>query len=63
MHKEHSHALQAASLRGHKDVVEILLDNGVEQKLLDTALHAALDIGHKSIVDLLLKYGAKGEQE
>ena len=43
----------------HKCIVKLLLDYGVEQEHLDTALHNATDT---DIVNLLLKYGARCQQ-
>jgi ankyrin repeat protein len=49
-------ALEVASERGRKDIVKLLLDHGVEQECLNTALHSASE---RDIVNLLLEYGAR----
>jgi ankyrin repeat protein len=63
-HKIYDNALQAASMEGHKQVVEILLDRGADadvntqHKIYGNALQAASIKGHKQIVELLLNRGA-----
>ena len=55
--------LHLAARNGHKDVVHLLLDNGVEPDLYTkygmTPLHIAALIGHIDVVQLLLDRGAK----
>jgi ankyrin repeat protein len=55
-------ALQAASAKGHKEVVEILRDKGANVNIQNgeygTALQAASEGGHKEIVEMLLGKGA-----
>jgi ankyrin repeat protein len=47
----------AAAAKGHRQVVEFLLDRGVDPKAKDshhwTALIWAADAGHQEIVDIL----------
>ena len=54
--------LNYASWKGHKDVVELLLDAGADPKNEDvkghTPLHLAAEYGHKDVVKLLLDRGA-----
>ena len=49
--------------RGHKNVAELLLDNGADVNAKDkhgnTPLHKATLRGNKDIVELLRKHGAK----
>ncbi|ETS82683.1 hypothetical protein PFICI_04559 [Pestalotiopsis fici W106-1] len=55
-------ALEAASAKGHKDIVSILLDKyadvNTESRGYGTALEAASAEGHKDVVDILLEKGA-----
>ncbi|KAK1984922.1 LOW QUALITY PROTEIN: pfs domain-containing protein [Colletotrichum cereale] len=55
-------ALQAASYRGHKEVVQLLLDKGANIQAqgghLGNALQAASFGGHRAIVQILLSKGA-----
>jgi ankyrin repeat domain-containing protein 50 len=59
---EYGNALQAASLRGHEKIVQLLLDKGAEvnaqRGYLGNALQAASLGGHENIVQLLLDKGA-----
>ncbi|KAI0098743.1 ankyrin repeat-containing domain protein [Nemania sp. FL0031] len=59
---EHGNTLQAACFRGHWDVVNILVDNGVNINArggtYDNALQAASLRGHREIAELLLQSGA-----
>ena len=50
------------TLRGHKQIVELLLDLGVPQEHLDVALHAALENDNKHIGELLVKHGARKKE-
>ncbi|KAJ5214504.1 NACHT nucleoside triphosphatase [Penicillium cf. viridicatum] len=54
-------ALQAASFKGHQEIVKLLLDNGVDVNAqgghYSNALHAASDRGYQEIVKLLLDNG------
>jgi transcription elongation factor Elf1 len=58
----YAYALQAASSRGHKSIVQILLDYGADINAqggrFDSALEAASFGGHKDVVQLLLDHGA-----
>ena len=49
-----------ASRKGHKDVVQLLLDRGADANKGNesTALHAAVFLGHKDVVQLLIDRGA-----
>lgn len=53
-------ALHVAAQNGHKDIVEILLNEGANQdartKVERTALHLAAQYGHLPVVDLLISY-------
>jgi pectate lyase len=55
-------ALHRATMRGHKDVVELLLAKGADIEAgkfhIGTALHFAVEKGHKEIVELLIDKGA-----
>ncbi|KAJ3967390.1 ankyrin repeat-containing domain protein, partial [Lentinula raphanica] len=54
--------IQAAAYGGHKDIVELLLDNGADIEAQGgfhgTAIEAAAAKGHKDIVELLLLHNA-----
>ncbi|KAJ6574280.1 hypothetical protein B0H19DRAFT_844193, partial [Mycena capillaripes] len=56
-------ALQAASAGGHKDIVQLLIENGAEVNMQDGqfggALQAASADGHKDIVQLLIENSAE----
>ncbi|KAJ7453131.1 hypothetical protein FB451DRAFT_1565686 [Mycena latifolia] len=54
-------ALQAASARGHAEIIRLLLDHGADIDLpfrLGTALQMAAFFGHKECVSLLISCGA-----
>ena len=55
-------ALIAAAIRGHKNIVELLLKNNanvnLESKYGETALIEAAQYGHKEVVELLIQYNA-----
>ncbi|OQE13833.1 hypothetical protein PENFLA_c043G02908 [Penicillium flavigenum] len=59
---EYGNALQAASWRGYKEIVKLLLDNGADVNAqggeYGNALQAASSIGHEEIAKLLLDNGA-----
>jgi ankyrin repeat protein len=59
---EFNTALQAASARGHREVVEILIDKGANVHIQGgpdgNALQAATKYGHQEIVRLLIEKGA-----
>jgi ankyrin repeat protein len=59
---EYGNALQAASARGHEQVVKTLLDKGAEVNAqggkYGNALYAASCKGHKQVVKMLLDAGA-----
>jgi ankyrin repeat protein len=50
-------------VRGHKDVVELLIAKGADMNAKDNKQQSALSLakeqGHEEIVELLLKHGAK----
>lgn len=58
----YGHALQAASIRGHEKVVQMLLDRGADINAqggtYSNALQAASYRGHKKVVQMLLDRGA-----
>ncbi|KAL9064791.1 MAG: hypothetical protein Q9161_008646 [Pseudevernia consocians] len=58
----YSNALQAALVKGHDEIVQILLDRGAEIYVRDvyerTALQMASSKGHNQIVEMLLDRGA-----
>jgi ankyrin repeat domain-containing protein 50 len=58
----YGNALQAASVRGHETIVELLLNNGADINaqggVYGNALQAASVRGHETIVELLLNNGA-----
>src|SRR2546423_5561681 len=57
-----STALQASSVAGNEEIVQLLLQNGASVNMwggrYDNALAAAAFYGHKAVVELLLMYGA-----
>ncbi|KAK4119594.1 hypothetical protein N657DRAFT_537577, partial [Parathielavia appendiculata] len=57
----YGNALQAASARGHQEIVKLLLDKGAEVNkqggYYGNALQAASARGHQDIVKLLLDKG------
>jgi ankyrin repeat protein len=59
----YGNALQAASTRGHEQIVQLLLDRGAEVNAqgayYGNALQAASGQGHEQIVQLLLNQGAE----
>ncbi|KAK4220431.1 ankyrin repeat-containing domain protein [Podospora fimiseda] len=59
---EYGNALQAASSRGHQEIVKLLLDKGADVNAqggqYGNALQAASEGGHQEIVKLLLDKGA-----
>ena len=63
-HKDNGgyHALHEAALKGHLDIVKLLIDHGAEVNVRaengDTPLHDASENGHLSVVKLLLERGA-----
>jgi hypothetical protein len=62
VHAENDRALRWASLRGHIDIVELLLKSGANVNAVnvkDTPLSWASYNGNKDVVELLLKNGAK----
>ena len=50
--------LWQASANGHKDVVQLLLENGVCKLRINQAFRSACFQGHLEIVDILLQHGA-----
>lgn len=59
-----SRALQMASISGHKDIVELLFDNGADiHWKKDIALHGAAMMGHFEIVKFLLSKGANASAD
>ncbi|KAI5793636.1 ankyrin repeat-containing domain protein, partial [Pyronema domesticum] len=54
--------IHTAALCGHRDIVQLLLDNKVSAEAVDTSgktpLHLAASSRHRDIVQLLLDYGA-----
>ena len=71
--KHYENALQAASYRGHFDIVQLLLQSGAKvthtipstkpwfSHKLKNALEAAAVNGHKDVVKLLLDHGVEQE--
>ncbi|KAJ6526214.1 hypothetical protein DFH09DRAFT_1371675 [Mycena vulgaris] len=63
---EYDSALQAASVRGHEEIIRLLLDHGADTDLpghIGTALQMAAFFGHKESVCLLLSRGANVDME
>ncbi|MCJ1470198.1 hypothetical protein MMC07_008843, partial [Pseudocyphellaria aurata] len=62
----YGNALQAASWRGHQQIVELLLDKGADANLqggkYGNALQAASEKGRWQIVELLHDKGALGQK-
>ncbi|KAF3075523.1 hypothetical protein CFAM422_002216 [Trichoderma lentiforme] len=54
-------SLSLAAIKGHTDIVQLLLANGADKK--DEALKEAADNGHTDIVQLLLGNGAGGKDK
>jgi ankyrin repeat protein len=58
----YGNALQAASAKGYRQVVKMLLDKGADVNAQDgeygNALQAALAFGHEQVVEMLLNAGA-----
>ena len=54
--------LHKAAERGHKEVVQLLIESGADQNVVDkrgrTSLHWAVSKGHKEVVQLLIENGA-----
>ncbi|KAF1933121.1 uncharacterized protein M421DRAFT_1668, partial [Didymella exigua CBS 183.55] len=63
----HGNALQAASFRGHEQVVEALLDKGANVNAqggqYGSALYAGSEGGHEQMVKMLLNAGAYEPKE
>jgi ankyrin repeat protein len=57
------HALQAASSKGHKQVIRLLIEKGTEVNAqggeYGNALQAASSEGHEQVVRLLIEKGAE----
>ncbi|KAJ3522166.1 hypothetical protein NM208_g12977 [Fusarium decemcellulare] len=57
-----SAAVQAASTRGHGDIIELLVKQGADVNWCDTdgrtSLHQASEHGHASVIQLLVREGA-----
>jgi hypothetical protein len=56
-------ALSVAAARGHKQIVQLLLENGADVDLFGlkngwTALNLSAGYGHKAVVELLIDWGA-----
>lgn len=60
-------ALHLASLHGHLNVVQLLLDNGAKTDIRDawncTPLHNAAGKGHQAVVEELISFGANPDME
>jgi len=49
--------LKTAAIKGHKEILQIILDHGVDIKFGDDAFKNAALYGHKEIVEILLDRG------
>jgi ankyrin repeat protein len=63
---DYGNALQAASVGGHKEIVELLLlkgaDVNAQEGYYGNALQAASAKGHKEIVELLIHPGSQEQK-